>query len=112
MVGSKRSKKILECIKEGDGGVYVDLKISPNSSETKIDGVNPWRNRIHVSVTEEAKDGKANEMLIDHLSNILEIDASGIKITKGAKSDRKRIFLKGHDKERIAKRVSSILNVE
>lgn len=109
MVGTK---KILGCIKEGDGGIYVDLKISPNSSETKIDGVNPWRNRIHVSVTEEAKDGKANEMLIDHLSNILETDADGIMITKGVKSDKKRIFLKECDKEHIAKKISSILDAE
>ncbi|MGM0510549.1 MAG: DUF167 domain-containing protein [Thermoplasmatota archaeon] len=104
------SEKVLDCIKSGDGGVYLDLKISPNAEKNSIEGVNPWRNNLTISIKAEPREGRANQELIDFLSDMFHIDMNMIKITKGAKTSQKRIFFTGSNKKKLADKIMRSLD--
>ena len=102
-------KDISECLIDSEEGCYLDISVSPNSSEAKIDGVNIWRNNLEVSVKEEAKDGKANQGVIDLLSERLNIPTNKIEIVKGKTSKQKRIFFRSIDKIEIKNKLEDMV---
>ncbi|MDH7509267.1 MAG: DUF167 family protein [Methanomassiliicoccales archaeon] len=78
--------------KEVPGGVIVELIVSPGARISKIDGVDPWRNRLVVKVTSSPEQGKANEELQNLLSNFFESD---VEIVKGNRSRLKTALVRG-----------------
>ncbi len=65
----------------------IEIKVIPNARKREIirDGTN-----FKVKLTSVPRDGKANEELIEFLSDIFNVKKSGIKILRGEK-DRKKI---------------------
>lgn len=99
-------KKIEDCIERANGGIYIDLKVKPKSSENSIEGINRWRNNIEVKIEAKAKDGEANKELISFFSRELAISKNKIKIVKGKRSDKKRLFIKSGNMGSILSRLS------
>ena len=66
----------------------IEIKVIPNARKREIirDGTN-----FKVKLTSVPRDGKANEELIEFLSDIFNVKKSGIKILRGEK-DRKKII--------------------
>jgi len=94
------NKEILtSCIQEGDGGIYLDINVSPDSSSSEIKDVDRWRDEVEVNVKERPEKGKANRTVILLLADILSLPKNNIKIVKGKVSRRKRIFISNMDKE-------------
>ncbi|MFP4142554.1 MAG: DUF167 family protein [Thermoplasmata archaeon] len=104
-----KDENLLECIQNGNGGVYLDVAISPNASRTKMTGVNQWRDNLEIFVEAEPSKGEANKTLINHFSRELEIHKDKIGITRGNTSKKKRIFFKGINKEDLKERIKTVL---
>lgn len=96
---------LTDCIKESKKGVYLDLRVSPDSLEDKIEGVNRWRNNLEVDVEERAEGGKANKALVKLLADSLKMSENKIKIVKGKRSKQKRVFISGIDEPGLISRV-------
>ncbi len=95
--------KLLDCVKENDQGIFIDINVSPGSSENKIKGVNKWRKEVEIDISAEAKKGEANKELVDHLSSLLHISKDKIDIVQGSKSNRKRLFIFGLRKDKVVR---------
>jgi len=94
-------KEVLESIESNDEGIYLDIKVSPNSSSTKITGVNPWRNQLELLVKERAVRGEANRALVKFFADLVDISEKKVKIVRGKTTKSKRMYLEGVDKTRI-----------
>ncbi len=102
--------KLSDCISEGDGGFYLDIKVSAGSSENLIKGIDPWRDKLVIHVKERAKDGKANRAIIQLLAEELCVSHDDVHIVKGKRSDRKRVFI-AVDKDDILERLKRFQKV-
>lgn len=76
-----------------DGGTLLRVEASPGSARSGIDGVNPWRRAVRVKVRAEARNGKANDELIDVVAEALSIPRKGIDIVKGSRSHLKTVLV-------------------
>ncbi len=77
--------------------IHVEVWVRPNSTEDKIHGIDPWTERLVVSVRTPPYSGKANRSLIALLSSNLEIPKNQIRIVQGATTRKKRIEIIGLD---------------
>lgn len=62
-----------------DGGTEIDVSVSPNSSRSGIEGVDPWRKRLVVRVKAMPKDGRANKELCDVLMKTFSVPVTVIR---------------------------------
>ena len=84
-----------------DGHILVDIEVQPESKKSGITGFNDWRNRLSISVSAQAKDGKANQAVMHVLSKIFELDKSAIEIVSGHTSRMKKIKINGKEPREI-----------
>ena len=75
------------------GGCTIKIEVSAGAKRTEIGSVNTWRGRLQMRVAAEPERGKANEEIISFLCKTLAIEPSAIRITKGARSRRKTVFV-------------------
>lgn len=75
------------------GGCVIAIDVSPEAGSTEIVGINEWRGTLHIRVGAAPVKGKANEELRRVLSEALGLEKSKIKIIKGARSNRKKVFV-------------------
>ncbi|MEM2839093.1 MAG: DUF167 domain-containing protein [Thermoplasmata archaeon] len=85
--------KKIAAIKEVEKGIYLNLKVSANQKETRIGGIDIWRNALEVSIGAAPVSGKANMELLKLLEGIFPEAKGGIIIVKGQKSSMKKIFI-------------------
>lgn len=86
---------------ESDQGIYIDISVTPNSSNSEIGEVDPWRGNLKVAVKEKATDGNANEAVIGLLADRLGLSKKRVNIVKGSKKRQKRLFLSDVSVEEI-----------
>ncbi|MBN2110297.1 MAG: YggU family protein [Methanosarcinaceae archaeon] len=90
-----------DAFKETDNGMIIDVEVTPGSKKICIpSGYNPWRKRIEVRLSENARKGKANEQLVENLAVLFGLNSSEVSISNGHKSTKKSVLLKGIDRER------------
>ena len=93
---------VSSCIQKTlDGHILIDIEVQPESKRTGITGFNDWRNRLSISVSAQAKDGKANQAVMHVLSKIFELDKSAIEIVSGHTSRMKKIKIIGKEPQKI-----------
>ena len=56
-------------------------------------GINEWRGTVQIRVSSEARDGKANDDLLDFLARALSVPRRDLRIVKGSRSHRKKVFV-------------------
>ncbi len=83
--------------------VEVDLQVSPKSSRSGIEGIDPWRKRLIVRVRAPPLEGRANEEVEEVLS---EITGCKAQVTAGHTSRQKTATVWG-DPERICSRLNA-----
>ncbi len=86
-------KPVSDCLDEGREGVYLDIIVSPNSSENKIKGMDEWRDRVKIYVKEKAEDGKANSSVIKLISDEFQISPTKVAIVQGRRISKKRVYM-------------------
>lgn len=78
----------MKAIKEIEGGILVDIEVSPNASKFEISGYNIWRERIEIRIKAVPQKGKANKEIIKEFSKLTKND---VKIIAGLKSHQKTL---------------------
>jgi uncharacterized protein YggU (UPF0235/DUF167 family) len=93
-------------------GIDIHVRLTPKSSrdalegvETRADGARALKARVRAV----PEDGKANEALIALVAKSLKIPASRIRLTTGATSRQKTLFLEG-DPDALAERLLALLS--
>lgn len=77
----------------------LNVLISPQSRKNEIVGL--YQNQLKIKITAPPVDGKANECLLEYLSEILSIRISALEIIKGQTSKSKQIKVAGRTPEVI-----------
>jgi uncharacterized protein (TIGR00251 family) len=83
----------VEYARSHGGGTLLDIEVSPGASRTETAGVNQWRGTVQVRVASEARDGRANDDLLDFLAQALSVPRRDLRIVKGSRSHRKRLYI-------------------
>lgn len=71
--------------------VYITIKIKPNAKESKVLSIS--ENFLSISIKAPPIDNKANEMLIDFLSDLFSVTKKEVEIVRGKNARLKRIKL-------------------
>jgi uncharacterized protein (TIGR00251 family) len=80
-------------IEEIKGGVRLHLFIQPKASRNEVIG--PHNGEIKIKLSAPPVDGKANEELVEFLSEIFKIPKRQITLTKGDTNRHKTVELVG-----------------
>jgi uncharacterized protein len=93
-------------------GIDLHVRLTPKSSrdalegvETRADGARALKARVRAV----PEDGKANEALIALVAKCLKVPASRIRLTSGATSRQKTLFLEG-DPDALAERLLALVS--
>jgi uncharacterized protein (TIGR00251 family) len=94
-----------ELLYQTSKGVFLHVKIIPNSSENRIIG---WENQVlKIKLTAIPEKGKANKELIHFLSRFLKIRKSKIEIVQGESNAYKKICLQDVFLEEIQEKLNT-----
>lgn len=74
-------------------GFEIRIYVQPGAKKTQITG--EFNGRLKIRLNAPPIDGKANDALIDFISETFGISKSNIKIVRGLKSREKDIFITG-----------------
>jgi uncharacterized protein (TIGR00251 family) len=83
--------------------VFISIKLQPRSSKNEIG--EPLGNELRIKVTAPPVDSKANEALIELLSETLGCPKSALALVHGRTSPHKRIAIRGISAETIIQRL-------
>ena len=90
------------------GGSIVDIEVSPGSERCEIFGMNEWRGTLQIRIGEAPTRGRANNELREFLSKVFDLDIGHIAIVRGARSQRKKVFV-GLSPAEIVQRVGRLI---
>ncbi len=93
----------MEALRQVQDGTILDLEVSPGKDRIMIQGYNPWRKRIEISLSERAEKGKANDQLVSFFSHLFKLPAKNIRIVTGLSSRKKSVKIVGAKQEDILK---------
>ena len=84
--------KASDAMREKNGGVEIDVTVSPRSNRSGIDGIDEWRKRLIVRVKAPPLDGRANKEVAAVFA-----DVTGFKseVVSGQTSHQKTVFVRG-----------------
>ena len=85
----------MDWITEGERGINISVRVSPNSKQTKIDGFHGERLKIRLHAP--PVDGKANKELLLFIAERLGVRKSQCAITQGEASRDKVVSISGID---------------
>jgi len=80
-----------------DGGVEVDVTVSPRSDRSGTEGVDEWRKRLIVRVKAPPLDGRANKEIQELFRKVTGCKS---EIIRGQTSRQKTVYVAG-DPEKI-----------
>ncbi len=93
-------------IEETIEGIKVKIKVNPNSDCSALKGSTSLYLKVNISSSPEK--GKANSEIIKLFSKILDLNESDVEISRGFKSAKKNILIKGKSKELKKKLINSV----
>ena len=85
----------------------IAVHVHPKASKDCFAGIE--NDVIHVKLRALPLEGKANDALVDFLSQKLAVRKSSISIERGVKSRDKRIAVKGLTKDELMEKILSII---
>jgi uncharacterized protein (TIGR00251 family) len=97
------SDEALKIVKK-DGLLIFNVKVVPRSSKTQVAGIYNGMIKIRLSAVPEK--GKANEALIDFLSDKLNVPKAYVTITSGLTAKVKQVSVKNVTEQAIEDIVS------
>ena len=83
---------VSEASREVDGGVEVDVTVSPRSDRSGTEGVDEWRKRLIVRVKAPPLDGRANKEIQELFR---KVTGCKCEIVRGQTSRQKTVFVSG-----------------
>jgi len=92
----------LDWLREADGGSVVDIYVQASANRTEIIGIEPWRERLKISVTARPRGGEANREVLQALAEWTGVRVSEMSIVSGHSSRRKSVRIEGIAPNRIS----------
>ena len=92
----------LDWLREADGGSVVDIYVQASANRTEIIGIEPWRERLKISVTARPRGGDANREVLQALAEWMGARVSELSIVSGHSSRRKSVRIEGIGPNRIS----------
>lgn len=83
----------MTCLFLSGNGVVLDVKVVPNASCDKLDGI--LGDKLKIRLQAPPVEGKANKALVRFLAKSLNISKSDVVLLSGETSRTKRIMLRG-----------------
>jgi len=83
---------IEDVIRVKEGGVDVDIIVSPRSSRSGPEGIDGWRKRLIVKVRSPPLEGKANKEVEDIFTKAIGFPSV---VTSGHTNRQKTVFVEG-----------------
>ena len=74
-------------------GIEVNIKVEPRSAKRGVCGI--YGDALKVKLTSAPVEGKANEELVELLSDLFKVKKSDIRILRGGSSKRKVVEITG-----------------
>lgn len=93
----------LEWIEEGEGGVLLRLRVTPNGRRNEVQGVVDHLLKIRLNAP--PVEGKANQALRKYLADLLDLSLSAVTLLRGDTSRTKTVHLRGRSADDIRKRL-------
>jgi uncharacterized protein len=84
----------------------VNVRLKPRASKCAIKVCGPGD--VEVSVTSPPVDNRANEQLIDYLSDILGVAKTSLSIIKGGHSRNKVVLIEGLGEDEALERLKDV----
>ena len=84
-------------------GVEVRVRLNPNSSRNRIDGL--YGDRLKIRLATPPVDGKANDALIRFLARVAGLPPSCGRVVAGARDRSKTVLLETNDPVAAAERL-------
>lgn len=84
----------------GPEGVVLTVRVTPRSSRSRIDG--PRGDALKIRLDAPPVDGRANEALLEFLSDQLHVPRRDVVLLSGATGRTKRVLIRGLDAARAA----------
>ena len=89
-------------LREADGGSVIDIYVQASANRTEIIGIEPWRERLKISVTARPRGGDANREVLQALAEWMGARVSELSIVSGHSSRRKSVRIEGIAPNRIS----------
>lgn len=89
-------------------GSAITVRVSPRASKNEISGI-MQDGTIKIKLTSPPVEGKANQALVEFLSELLGIPKSKIEIVSGSSGRIKLIAIEGLDAETAQKQIMEII---
>jgi len=103
--------KIEDSIKKCKDGALLDIFVTTNSKNDIFPaGFNPWRKRIEIKVSSEAKDNKANIDVIETIAKYFSKPRKNVAIVSGQKNKEKTVFVKDVLVDNVLKKLRESLD--
>ena len=103
--------KLGDSIKKHKDGVLLDIFVTTKAKDALFpSGYNPWRKKIEIKVTSEAKDNLANIEVIKTIAEFFLKSKTDVTIISGQKSKEKTIFIKNISVDEVLKKIGKSLD--
>lgn len=89
---------------DGRFGSAIAVRVTPRASKNEISGV-MQDGTIKIKLTAPPVEGKANQALVEFLSELLGVAQSKIEIVSGSTGRKKLIAIEGLDAEAAQKKI-------
>ncbi len=83
---------IMDVSRRNGSGLELDLTVSPRSSRSGVEGIDPWRKRLIIRVKAPPLDGRANKEVEDVLK---ELTGCKTQVISGQTSRQKTVQIEG-----------------
>jgi hypothetical protein len=94
-------------LRQTSEGVVIHVRAQPNAKRSEVVGLHgeELKIRLHAPPVE----GKANEALVDFLSNLFRVAPSTVEIIRGETSRSKQVLMRGRTIEQLNRALQVIL---
>ncbi|MFB6345578.1 MAG: DUF167 domain-containing protein [bacterium] len=83
----------------------LTVKVNPGTSRRN----SVWRqDHLKVNLTAPPEDGRANQELVDYVSDLFELDQSDVRIESGVTSRQKELIRRNLDRETLTRTLESL----
>lgn len=99
-----------EYISNSNDGVILRVILHPRASRTGIVGI--YKGMLKIQVTAPPVDEKANDMLIEYISNFLSVSRSSVRIIIGKTSRQKILKINSNRFNQIKSKIEKLITPE
>lgn len=93
---------------ETTAGIVLPVKAQPGARRNGV--VGEHAGSLKVAVTQAPEKGKANEAIIEVLTDLLELKRNQLRLVSGATSSQKRFLVTGVSHDELQQRIGHLLS--